>query len=200
MCSLLRACMCIQMNVYYYFHVKSMLSLLFKSINPQFNESYYADTYINSLKSSVLNIITNQRKTITKLQNQLLHSNQPLGTVMLTQVWVSNSDTTVGTTAVYSLTYSNHILDRTQFTAFYVNVYDARFVYEQIRDYIGEYEPLGIRYLSTHVPHNNLQIKFNSNQLADAIAMFESIINGTAQTKPLHRNRAYHTTILFRTY
>ena len=139
-----------------------MLALLLKSIDPKFNESYFISTVTDSVKKSAFSTIDSQRSLITKLQNQLLHSNQPLGTVTLSLL-PSTSASPIPTFSNYDnnymLSYSSHRIERAENTAFHVYVYDARFIYEQIRDYIGEYEPLGIQYLQATLQ----RITFKSN-------------------------------------
>lgn len=164
-----------------------MLALLVQSINPLFNSTYYDSLMSESLKQSIINIISEQSKTINKLSNQLRYNNQPLGTVRLT---VADSRTSF---IKYRLSYSNHKLDSDKYTSFVLYTYRPQYLYEQIRDYVCENELSLIQCASTNNPPNNALLRIENGKFENATELINSIINDTAPMKTLVRNRAFRS-------
>ena len=68
-----------------------IFSMLFQWSNLPLNESLYVKQLSYHAKQSILNIIDEQRKTISRMDRELSHRGKPLGTVQLIKIIPDNA-------------------------------------------------------------------------------------------------------------
>jgi len=156
--------------------------MLLQSTNLPLNESYYMKQLSYHAKQTILNIITDQRKRIEKLDDELSKIGQPLGVVKILKVDEN----------LYKLIYSNHYIPSDSSTAWIYETYNSRYIYEQIRDYIDEYEPKYCQVIQqTYDPEGRLSVLLNIKSMSETVELLYQIVNHKAPMRPYVKNKAY---------
>lgn len=169
-----------------------LLQLLLQQTNPLFNQSFYESMVSASLRTSIESIIVSQRKTIERLQDQLTHTNQLLGTVILSHLGSTNYKT------VYKLDYFEHKVEPDYKTEYITYTYEPFKLFQQIRDYIDEQVPVLSSFKRADIHRlapllDPDYVKLHIGNMNVFRSMVESIINKTAEydTNDKARNNNY---------
>lgn len=156
------------------------MSLLMGNADPFFNQSYVDTLFTQQFQESIMNIINTQRQEITKLVEKLKGIGEVLGVIYLTRVRMDDY-------YAYKLTYCNHYIRKPEEAIFTIHSFKPRYQFEQIRDYITDYEPTCIKRLNPVEDPDN--VLFYINDINETQVLFRSILNDTAKVIPNAKNK-----------
>lgn len=163
-----------------------IFSMLFQWSNLPLNESLYVKQLSYHAKQSILNIIDEQRKTISRMDRELSHRGKPLGTVQLIKIIPDNE-----TDTHYGLIYSRH-QTLTDYTVVWTYpTYDCKYIFNQIRDYINDYEPSCCEKVKDIALTVNLVMLIKINNMTATLNLFNDIIKNKAEILPLAKNKVH---------